>query len=262
MTDQQNRYTLAEAARLTGLSVEALRLRIRRGKLAAEKGNDGLRVILTSADIANIVAAQQRQRIPTGPVDKTSSTNLLEEAVGILREHLAAREAELERVRLSLEQTQDGRLQDRGRAERAEGSAEGLRAALHVAEAAHESAWARAAAEAEQRAMAEARADAERDARQVAEDRTMMAEDRAILEQEARQAAQIKLAEQRERAARAEGETEGLLEALRIAEAQVAALRQVEAAERQAAEDARAELAAWTVGGPLTRALRAFFRRG
>jgi hypothetical protein len=30
----------------------------------------------------------------------------------------------------------------------------------------------------------------------------------------------------------------------------------------EAAEEARAELAAWTAGGPLTRALRGFFRRG
>ncbi len=41
MSDQQNLYTLAEASQLTGLSTEALRLRIKRGKLAAEKGNDG-----------------------------------------------------------------------------------------------------------------------------------------------------------------------------------------------------------------------------
>jgi hypothetical protein len=85
-----------------------------------------------------------------------------------------------------------------------------------------------------------------------------------------------KLADQRAAAARAEGEAEGLLEALRIAEAHAAALQsdvdrerataqmllQAEAAERQAAEAARAELAAWTAGGPIARALRAFFRRG
>jgi hypothetical protein len=80
------------------------------------------------------------------------------------------------------------------------------------------------------------------------------------------------LAEQRERAGRADG----LQSASRAAEAHAAtlqaeaareravaqALLQAEAAERQAAETARAELAAWTAGGPLTRALRAFFRRG
>jgi hypothetical protein len=72
----------------------------------------------------------------------------------------------------------------------------------------------------------------------------------------------------RERAARAEGEVEGLRAALRAAEALAArerataqALLQAEATERQAAEMARAQLAAWTAGGPLTRALRAFFRR-
>ena len=52
MSDQQNLYTLAEAAELTGLSTEALRLRIKRGKLEAERGNDGQpRVRLTSADL-------------------------------------------------------------------------------------------------------------------------------------------------------------------------------------------------------------------
>jgi hypothetical protein len=191
MVDQSNRHTLAEAARLTGLSVEAIRLRIRRGKLAAEKGNDGLRVILTSADIAAIVASQERQQFPTRPVDQTNKPVLLEDAVGLLRDQLAAREAELERVRSALEQAQAGRLEDRGRAERAEGEAEGLRTALRMAEA---------------------------------------------------QAASLQADIARERAT-------------------AQALLQAKAAERQAAEAAQAELAAWTEGGPLTRMLRAFFRR-
>jgi chromosome segregation ATPase len=97
--------------------------------------------------------------------------------------------------------------------------------------------------------------------------------------QEARQMADgraVELADTRERAGRAEGEAEGLRAALRTAEAQTASLQadvarerataqallQAEAAERQVAEEARAELAAWRQGGPLTRALRAFFRRG
>jgi len=45
-------YTLTEAARLTGLSVDALRQRAKRGKLETIKGNDGLvRVRLTIADL-------------------------------------------------------------------------------------------------------------------------------------------------------------------------------------------------------------------
>src|SRR3954470_4855269 len=48
-------YTLTEASRLTGRSVDALRQRAKRGKLEMVKGNDGLvRVRLTSADMASL----------------------------------------------------------------------------------------------------------------------------------------------------------------------------------------------------------------
>ena len=40
MDNQQNLYTLAKASELTGLSTEALRLRIKRGKLTSEKGHE------------------------------------------------------------------------------------------------------------------------------------------------------------------------------------------------------------------------------
>lgn len=80
--------------------------------------------------------------------------------------------------------------------------------------------------------------------------------------------AETLLAEHREAAARAQGEAEGLREALRIAEAAAETARQAEAQARQAAEaaqnadeTAKAALAAWTEGGPLTRALRGFFRK-
>jgi recombinational DNA repair ATPase RecF len=96
MTDHSNRYTLAEAARLTGLSTEALRLRIRRGKLAAEKANDGLRVVLTTADIDGIVAGQERQQKPTDQVDQTNAVKVLAEAVGLLREQVSRERAGLE----------------------------------------------------------------------------------------------------------------------------------------------------------------------
>jgi chromosome segregation ATPase len=55
------------------------------------------------------------------------------------------------------------------------------------------------------------------------------------------------LAELRERAARAEGES--------------GVLREQITAERERAEAARAELAEWTAGGPLARAVRAFLNR-
>ena len=48
-------YDLPEAARLTGLTVDALRKRASRGKLEQVKGNDGtVRVRLTTADLAAI----------------------------------------------------------------------------------------------------------------------------------------------------------------------------------------------------------------
>ena len=89
MSDQPNRYTLAEAAQLTGLSTEALRLRIRRGKLASERGNDGLRVILTKADLEPFkpfVAVQERQQNPTDRTDGPNETGALTAAVATLIE--------------------------------------------------------------------------------------------------------------------------------------------------------------------------------
>jgi TolA-binding protein len=89
-------------------------------------------------------------------------------------------------------------------------------------------------------------------------------------------------AELHERLGRAEGEVEGLRQALRLVEAQATDLRRERDAEREArqlaegraeaaqqraqaaqdkAEGIGAELAAWRQGGPLTRALRAFLRR-
>ncbi len=48
-------YDLPDAARLTGLTVDALRKRASRGKLEQVKGNDGtVRVRLTTADLAAI----------------------------------------------------------------------------------------------------------------------------------------------------------------------------------------------------------------
>ena len=60
--------------------------------------------------------------------------------------------------------------------------------------------------------------------------------------------------ELRERAARAEGESGALRE-------QAAAERERAEARARDLEAARAELAAWTAGGPLARAWRAFLNR-
>jgi hypothetical protein len=181
MADQQNLYTLAEAAELTGLSAEALRLRVKRGKLEGVRGNEGLRVRVTSADLEAIAHQRANQQDPTlVPVgqtlanDKANELQVLETAVGTLRE----------------------------RAERAEARAEAAQA------------------------LADRRGE--------------------------------ELAEARERAGRAEGEAVSLRE-------QVTAVRTVleeqVAAERARTEAVRAELAEWTAGGPVARAVRAFLNR-
>ena len=61
--------TLTEAAEITGLSVDALRQRIKRRKLAAHRGNDGrVRVRLEPADIEALKADQ-----PVGSTSPPSS---------------------------------------------------------------------------------------------------------------------------------------------------------------------------------------------
>jgi chromosome segregation ATPase len=237
MTDQHRRYTLAEVAQFTGLSLEAIRLRIRRGKLTGEKGPDGLGVILTSAEVAGIAAKQERRRIPAPAADRNNTVKALKDAVDVLRHQLAYERERADRAEAALAEV-------RLRLGRSEGEAAGLRNALQISEA---------------------RADMEREVRQVAEDRAELTEDLVSLEREAHQAAQAGLADQRERTGRAEGEAETLRAALREDAARehavARALLQAEA-ERQTAEAARSELAAWTAGGPLRRALRRFFRRG
>src|SRR5215210_2290097 len=56
-------HLLTEAAERTGLTVDALRKRIRRGKLDTVKGNDGLvRVRLTSADMEALRLSEGQAR--------------------------------------------------------------------------------------------------------------------------------------------------------------------------------------------------------
>ncbi len=62
-------YLLTEAAELTGITVEALRQRIKRRKFQGVRGNDGrLRVRLSSAEIGTLAATG---RGSTGPVITT-----------------------------------------------------------------------------------------------------------------------------------------------------------------------------------------------
>src|SRR5215212_1060093 len=83
----QGRYTVHEASLLLGLSVEAVRKRAERGKLASVKGEDGTRYILLDAD-----------QTKTGPSPVSDQTELIEalySQIEFLREELAARNVEL-----------------------------------------------------------------------------------------------------------------------------------------------------------------------
>ncbi len=131
MGDQQNLYTLAEASQLTGLSTEALRLRIKRGKLAAEKGNDGHpRVRLTSADLEDF-RRQFDQHQPTLTRqygNKANALKVLGSGVDALREQLE-RERDAARLAVAKAEVESATLRDRieyerERADRAEAERE------------------------------------------------------------------------------------------------------------------------------------------
>lgn len=158
--------TLNEAADLTGLSVDALRKRIKRGRLRAIRGNDGLvRVRLDEADIAELKADRLPSR-PASPLDEESSiVRALEAHNETLREQLAKSEERVSRFearaekaearvdellnhlwaeRTSLETLRADSAEERRRLqERIEGLERELEAARAVdAGALHQSAWA------------------------------------------------------------------------------------------------------------------------
>ena len=145
MDDQRKRYTLREAAQLTGLSTEALRLRIRRGKLSAEKGNEGLRVLLTTADIETSVSNQERQRNPTDRTDKPNNLKALTDSVATLTDIL-----QQDRTKLAVEMDEL-----RQRARKAEDAV--VAATATIAEVRLHEAVLKARLEAAEAALAEAR---------------------------------------------------------------------------------------------------------
>lgn len=96
--DEGQLYTLAEAARLTGLTVDALRKRIVRRRLASVRSNDGMiRVRLDAAAMATLKDGRDLD-IPhsrlSGPTEEQTSlrsrADQAEGAVAGLREALAA----------------------------------------------------------------------------------------------------------------------------------------------------------------------------
>ena len=132
-------YTLAEAASLTGMSVDALRHRVKRRKLQSVRGNDGMtRVRLDDAAIQasqaeDNAASALHSRLP----GHGQTLDALASRVASLRERLAMADATAAELRDRIgrvEQERDVIRQDREdarvRAATAEGEARALREAL------------------------------------------------------------------------------------------------------------------------------------
>ncbi len=121
--------TLTEAAGRTGYSRDALRQRIRRGKLSANKGNDGqLRV--QARDIGDLPPAD------LSVDDQEQADNAsMDVALNVLRATLDDLRTDLVRTRTALDKALVDRLTDHGRAERAEAQAAADSARAAVAEA-------------------------------------------------------------------------------------------------------------------------------
>src|SRR3954447_11556759 len=121
-------YTLTEAARLTGLSTEAIRRRAKRGRLFMVKGNDGfIRVRLTSADRDAIRPPEGVQTPPEQPptqaLDMAYTIKALEAEVSRQRDRADQAEARERQAMLEREEA-------RVRAAGAEGETKALREAL------------------------------------------------------------------------------------------------------------------------------------
>lgn len=116
--DPHRLVTLTEAAGLTGLSSEAIRLRIKRGSLQATRGNDGRHLVRVS-DLSDLPPSRDQSRQPpsnqTRP-DATTHDWPLGDQSSRLTDQLAEVLAKLEALRS----------EDRQRAETAEAEAKRL----------------------------------------------------------------------------------------------------------------------------------------
>src|ERR1700712_3404124 len=119
-------YSLEEASRLTGLSIEALRKRVTRRKLGAVKSNDGrVRVRLDDQTIFAIKrdgqAGQKPGRLPRRPdghnPDKTLTDNALSRVIEVV-EQLAVVRVDQDRERADKAEVRADR--ESARADRAE----------------------------------------------------------------------------------------------------------------------------------------------
>ncbi len=136
MSDQ-SLYLLTDAAERTGLTVEAIRQRIKRGKLEAVKGNDGmLRVRLTTADLEALDRSSPGRAAPTAagqPVNDDRLLKALQEAAEARGEAVALRErAEMAEARA--ERAEAETATERARAAQAEREREAARIAAAAAE--------------------------------------------------------------------------------------------------------------------------------
>jgi chromosome segregation ATPase len=147
MSDSSNLYLLTEAAERTGLTVDALRKRILKGKLERVKGNDGLvRVRLTTADMEALKLGEGQTK-PSPSDENGQAIKALEAEATALRERAAKAEGESatlrermesERARADRAETERDAARDEREAARvaaasAEGEAKGLRLALEEA---------------------------------------------------------------------------------------------------------------------------------
>ena len=141
-TDQL--HTLTEAAQLTGLTVDALRQRIRRRKLQAVRGNDGLiRVRIDKLAIEPRSASQPGESLhsrlggPVQPGDQTDQRDhtikALEDAAGELRDALAREQQRADTLEARENEARRELTAALVRAATAEGEAKALREALEEA---------------------------------------------------------------------------------------------------------------------------------
>ena len=144
-------HDLPSAAKLTGLTVDALRKRARRGRLVQVKGNDGtVRVQLTTADLEALqrewtsrrpAISSEATSPPSGQRPASVQNDLAlhdrvaraEATVGELRAALERAQGQAEAAAALAETRRDDATAALVRAARAEGEAEGLRKALREA---------------------------------------------------------------------------------------------------------------------------------
>ena len=94
---EQRAWLLTEAAAATGLTVEAIRQRVKRRQIVAFKGNDGLlRVRLADDEIEALKTGRPTSR-PTGqPTEQPTGHEVLREAIAVLERQLTAVRKDLE----------------------------------------------------------------------------------------------------------------------------------------------------------------------